>query len=53
MLHTEAHQLEAAEIWFLSRMLNIPWPAKKSNEVLKETVEKRKIIVLGKGNLNL
>lgn len=33
---------EAAEMWFLRRMLKIPWPVKRSNEeVLKEAEEKR------------
>ena len=39
-------KLEAAEMWFLRRMLRIPWTAKKSNEtVLKEAETERSLIM--------
>jgi hypothetical protein len=38
-------RLEAAEVWFLRRMLKIPWIARKYNEVLKEAEEKKRIIM--------
>ena len=38
-------KLEAVEMWFLRRMLRIPWTAKKSNEtVLKEADSKRSLV---------
>ena len=38
-------KLEAVEMWFLRRMLRIPWTAKKTNqEVLKEAVTERSLI---------
>jgi len=38
-------KLEAVEMWFLRRMLRIPWTARKTNqEVLKEAVTERSLI---------
>ena len=38
-------KLEAVEMWFLRRMLRIPWTAKKTNEeVLKEADTERSLI---------
>ena len=38
-------KLEAVEMWFLRRMLRIPWTAKKTNqEVLKEAVTERSLL---------
>ncbi|GFS03118.1 endonuclease-reverse transcriptase [Elysia marginata] len=38
-------KLEAVEIWFLRRMLKIPWTAKKTNErVLQEAQSKRSLL---------
>ncbi|GFR93791.1 retrovirus-related Pol polyprotein LINE-1 [Elysia marginata] len=38
-------KLEAIEIWFLRRMLKIPWTAKKKNErVLQEELSKRSVL---------
>ena len=38
-------QLEATEMWFLRRMLRIPWTDKKSNdEVLKEAKSRRMLV---------
>ena len=38
-------QLEATEMWFLRRMLRIPWTDKKSNEeVLREANSRRMLI---------
>src|ERR1700729_34138 len=47
-LNKEAQRrVEAAEMWFLRRMLKIPWTARKSNEeVLKEAEEIRRLITL-------
>ena len=38
-------KLEAVEMWFLRRMLRVPWTARKTNiEVLKETNTRRSLI---------
>ncbi|GFN87742.1 hypothetical protein PoB_001424800 [Plakobranchus ocellatus] len=39
------NKLEATEMWFLRRMLRIPWTAKKTNErVLKEANKRRSLV---------
>ena len=45
MTKEQQHRLEAAEMWFLRRLLKMPWTAKKSNEdVLKEAGTTRTLI---------
>ncbi|GFO06129.1 ankyrin repeat domain-containing protein 57 [Plakobranchus ocellatus] len=39
------NRLEATEIWFLSRMLRIPWTAKKTNERVLNEANKRSSLV--------
>ena len=36
-------KLEAAEMWYLRRMMKISWTERKSNEDIKETVQYKKI----------
>ncbi|GFO39598.1 RNA-directed DNA polymerase from mobile element jockey [Plakobranchus ocellatus] len=39
------NKLEATEMWFLRRMLRVPWTAKKTNErVLNEANERRSMV---------
>ncbi|GFO17488.1 hypothetical protein PoB_004399300 [Plakobranchus ocellatus] len=38
-------KLEATEIWFLRRILRIPWTAKKTNERVLNEANKRKSLV--------
>ncbi|GFO11604.1 hypothetical protein PoB_003810900 [Plakobranchus ocellatus] len=38
------NKLEATEMWFLRRMLRIPWTAKKTNEVLNEANKRRSLV---------
>ena len=33
----DVKKLEAAEMWFIRRMLKVPWTAKKSNSEVMET----------------
>ena len=37
-------RLEAVEMWFLIRMLRIPWTGKKTNSVLKEAETNRSLV---------
>ncbi|GFO45212.1 endonuclease-reverse transcriptase [Plakobranchus ocellatus] len=39
------NKLEATEMWFLSRMLRIPWTAKKTNERVLNEANKRRSLV--------
>ena len=40
-------RLEAAEIWFVRRMLRIPWPARRTNEeVLRRAGVKRELLTM-------
>ncbi|GFN83124.1 RNA-directed DNA polymerase from mobile element jockey [Plakobranchus ocellatus] len=39
------HKLEATEMWFLRRMLRIPWTAKKTNERVLNEANKRRSLV--------
>ncbi|GFO08505.1 RNA-directed DNA polymerase from mobile element jockey [Plakobranchus ocellatus] len=39
------NKLEATEMWFLRRMLRIPWTAKKTNERVLNEVNKRRSLV--------
>ncbi|GFO34967.1 endonuclease-reverse transcriptase [Plakobranchus ocellatus] len=44
-LKANSRKLEATEMWFLRRMLRIPWTAKKTNEgVLKEANKRRSLV---------
>ncbi|GFO30031.1 hypothetical protein PoB_005653600 [Plakobranchus ocellatus] len=38
-------KLEATEMWFLRRMLRIPWTAKKTNERVLNEANKRRSLV--------
>ncbi|GFO26776.1 UDP-glucuronosyltransferase 2a1-like [Plakobranchus ocellatus] len=38
------NKLEATEIWFLRRMLRIPWTAKKTNERVLNEANKRSLV---------
>ncbi|GFN77760.1 RNA-directed DNA polymerase from mobile element jockey [Plakobranchus ocellatus] len=39
------NKLEATEMWFLRRMLRIPWTAKKTNERVLNEANKRRSLV--------
>ncbi|GFN85343.1 endonuclease-reverse transcriptase [Plakobranchus ocellatus] len=39
------NKLEATEMWFLRRMLRIPWTAKKTNERVLKEAKKRRLLV--------
>ncbi|GFO43439.1 RNA-directed DNA polymerase from mobile element jockey [Plakobranchus ocellatus] len=39
------NNLEATEMWFLRRMLRIPWTAKKTNERVLNEANKRRSLV--------
>ncbi|GFO48432.1 RNA-directed DNA polymerase from mobile element jockey [Plakobranchus ocellatus] len=39
------NKLEATEMWFLRRMLRIPWTAKKTNEKVLNEANKRRSLV--------
>ncbi|GFO32759.1 UDP-glucuronosyltransferase 2a1-like [Plakobranchus ocellatus] len=39
------NKLEATEMWFLKRMLRIPWTAKKTNERVLNDANKRRSLV--------
>ncbi|GFO47432.1 RNA-directed DNA polymerase from mobile element jockey [Plakobranchus ocellatus] len=45
LLEQIQNKLEATEMWFLRRMLRIPWTAKKTNEKVLNEANKRRLLV--------